>query len=383
MIIAKNSVKLTEIENRAFGPATKINPADITFGLWTVSKHEDGSYSKFEYRANIPLSSIYVPPANENPARSGEKDQDNIDSIAKSFVEEGIALGDPPPIVTPLETPFIGEDGCLKEYRLVCGHHRFDAMEKNGYEEWVFDCYTFHGPDPEQAKINLQFAENNHKPRLSSRPTDVKNTLGKMIANKSIENTETAIRAWITDRCSNMKSGAVGNIVGAVIRANGTYQDEVKFTASDAKKWVEQYTDRTLGGKLDPKRDQHGWSMKEGYEDEYTFQVINKYGETEKESYIMGHTNGSTSKMTLTDKRLKQTNILKKFEGNLLKVFNFYRKNGRFPWTLDSWFGQDRKNNKEGNELISLDQVLKDKKEQDKKELADLNAKFGIKKKSA
>ena len=370
MITRQKSVKITDVNNRVYGPANNILPQDVLFGIWDVEN------CKFEYRSNIPLSSIYIPPMIENPARYHKKDQENIDGLAKDFDENGISYADAPPILEEIKGGLV-VDGVTYEYRLVCGAHRVDAMIKNGYTEWVFDVYSFHGQDPKAAMTSLQFAENNHKVRLPSRPVDIQGGLKVLIADKSIENTESAIRNWITKHCTNLKPGAVGNIVGSVIRANGTWQDEVKYTAGDAQKWVETYTDRTIRGNLDKSRDQHGWAMKEGYEDEYTYSIINKFGETGKESYIMGHTNGSTETNSLAWKRINQKMKFDKFEANLLKVMDFYQKFKRFPWHINLWFGQDRKNG-ETNELITLEQVKKTYNEEKKAAKQHLDSKLGL-----
>ena len=370
MITPQKPVEITDVTNRVYGPANNILPQDVLFGLWKVKD------SKFETRKLVSLSSIHTPPAIENPARHHKKDQDNIDGLAKDFDEHGISYADAPPILEKIKGGLV-VDGVTYEYKLVCGAHRVDAMLKNGYTEWVFDVYSFHGKDPASATISLQFAENNHKVRLPNRPDDIKHALGQLINTKAINNTESAIRNWITKHCTNLKPGAVGNIVGSVIRANGTHQDEVKYTAGDAQKWIAIHTDRKIRGALDEKRNQHGWAMKEGYEDEYTYQIINKFGETGKESYIMGHTNGSTESKTLAWKRINQKEKFDKFETNLLKVFNFYQKFKRFPWHISLWFGQDRKN-KEGNELITLERVMKTYEEERNAATQALDSKFGL-----
>ena len=155
MIKRQKSVKITDVNNRVYGPANNILPQDVLFGIWDVEN------CKFEYRSNIPLSSIYIPPMIENPARYHKKDQENIDGLAKDFDENGISYADAPPILEEIKGGLV-VDGVTYEYRLVCGAHRVDAMIKNGYTEWVFDVYSFHGQDPKAAMTSLQFAENNH-----------------------------------------------------------------------------------------------------------------------------------------------------------------------------------------------------------------------------
>jgi len=370
MITRQKPVEITDVTNRVYGPANNILPQDVLFGLWRVKD------VKFVTRKLVSLSSIYSPPDIENPARNHKKDQENIDGLAKDFKDNGISYADAPPILEKIKGGLV-KNGITYDYKLVCGGHRVDAMHINGYTKWVFDVYSFHGQNPDAAKTSLQFVENNHKVRLASRPVDIQKGLNTLIGNKSIENTESAIRNWITTHCTNLKPGAVGNIVGSVIRANGAWQDEVKYTAGDAQKWVETYTDRTIRGIVDKSRDQHGWAMKEGYEDEYTYSIINKFGETGKESYIMGHTNGSTETNSLAWKRINQKMKFDKFEANLLKVMDFYQKFKRFPWHINLWFGQDRKNG-ETNELITLERVKKTYNEEKKAEKQHLDSKLGL-----
>ena len=91
----------------------------------------------------------------------------------------------------------------------------------------------------------------------------------------------------------------------------------------------------------------------------------------------MGHTNGSTESNSLAWKRINQKTKFDKFEANLLKVIDFYQKFKRFPWHINLWFGQDRKNG-ESNELITLEQVKKTYNEEKKAAKQLLDSKLGL-----
>jgi hypothetical protein len=162
---------------------------------------------------------------------------------------------------------------------------------------------------------------------------------------KLVTNDEDSIRAFVNKFCKNKSANTKGAVVLKVIRACGTYQDVVTYTAKDAFTWIAENTDYTVAGKLDRKRNKFGWTVLEGYQQEYVMNAIRKFSDTGKESYFVCHTKAPTDKMDLNDKRTNIVDSFEQIEIDLLKVMDFYSKNKRFPWNTEGFLPQDHKVN--------------------------------------
>jgi hypothetical protein len=196
--------------------------------------------------------------------------------------------------------------------------------------------------------------DNDHRPSLPSSEGDISNTIVRMIANgsKLVTNDEDSIRAFVKKYCKNKAPNTRGAIVLQVIRACGTYQDVVTYTAKDAFTWIADNTDYTVAGNIDRKRNKFGWTVLEGYQQEYVMNAIRKFSDTGKESYFVCHTKAPTDKMDLNDKRMNMVESFQQIETDLIEVIEFYNKNGRFPWSTEGFLPQDHKANEKSIVIV-------------------------------
>jgi len=158
-----------------------------------------------------------------------------------------------------------------------------------------------------------------------------------------------------------------GKIVRRAVSANGSYQDVMTWSITEVKDFTESKTNYTVAGKKDDNRDKYGWSVLEGYEYEYLTNALRKFKETDKESYFICHTLAPTDKETLNQKRNKMISAFEYLEDAIVKAYKFYQKVGTWPWAIEGFLPQDKKNAENTDEVISLKEITnKIKKEQKK-----------------
>jgi hypothetical protein len=299
--------------------------------------------TKFIKWAIVSLDGIYVPPMSLNAARKKGKDRNNIEKLTQSL-QRAIQYDKMPPIIRKCNRII---DGKQYFYELICGHHRMEALEKNGYDFWIFAIYELpvDGVSYEDAIRTLQLVENDHSPALESSHEDIANIIARLIANGSnlVENNEDSIRDYVETYCQNKLWQTKAKIVRQAVNLTGAYQDVVTYTASDAFKWLDDNTSFTYAGNYDANNRAYGWTVLEGYEQEYIMNAIKKYAETGRESYFICHTKPPTEKMDLEDKRASMLQSFKTIENNLKEVIHYYNKNGKFPWQTKGFLPQDHK----------------------------------------
>lgn len=301
--------------------------------------------TKFEGYHLIPLDEIYVPPMPDNPVRLKGKDAVNVMSLTQSLYH-GINYSLMPPVVRRCSRIV---EGRHYKYELIAGNHRMEALANNKYDQWIFGVYEFavDGYSYEDTLRPFQLLENDHVPALPSSEGDISNTIVRMIAHgsKLVTNDEDSIRAFVNKYCKNKAHNTKGSIVLSVIRACGTYQDVVTYTSKDAFAWISENTDYVVAGNLDRKRNKIGWTVLEGYQQEYVMNAVRKFSSMNKESYFVCHTKAPTDKMDLYAKRDNMLDTFNEIETDLVKVIAFYNKNGRFPWNVEGFLPQDHKAN--------------------------------------
>lgn len=298
-------------------------------------------FQKFE---EIDLDKIYVPPMADNPVRKKGKNLVNVQKLAIS-TSRGIHYDKMPPIVQKKSRIV---DGKHYEYELVCGNHRFEAFLTNGFTRWIFAIYKLaqNGYSYEDSVRTLQLIENDHDPALESSDEDISNVISRMIAHGSalVKNDEDSIRNYVETYCRNKHYQTKAKIVRQAVRLSGAYQEVVTYTAADAFKWLDQNTNYRYAGKYDTKRKKFGWTVLEGYEYEYVVHAIKRYAREDSESYFVCHTKAPTEDSPLEDKRDGMLESFQSLEEDLLKVYEFYNENGRFPWNVEGFLPQDHKN---------------------------------------
>jgi len=289
----------------------------------------------------IEFKDIYVSPQENNHARVITKDANQIQLLMANFTN-GVYYDRKPPIVreNPREI-----DGVIYKYELLCGHHRFEAMKRLGYDRWVFWVYQIcmDGYSLDDCRITLQLQENDHPATLKSSAEDAAGAIIWLITHGSrlVQNTEQSIRDYIDTYCKNMNKGEKGKAVKQVMAKLNTYRRIVTFTADDAFTWIQSNTNYATAGEYDAKRKKYGWAVLEGYEYEQVFNAMRKFAETGKESYFICRTKAPTKKQDLNTKR---QGIIKEFEyleDCLLDTFKYYQEKGKFPWHAEAFIPQD------------------------------------------
>lgn len=289
------------------------------------------------------LDDVWVEPRENNHARYDTLDEYQIQKLVVQFAN-GINYNLAPPILRKLITPMIVK-GKTYHHVLICGHHRFEAMKRLGYDRWIFWFYELclDGYSYDDSKLTLQLIENNHHTPLPSKAEDVSSGLIHLIRNNSklVSNDEDSIKEYIDKYCNNMHRGTRGKAAAQVMAKLGTYQRVVTFTSDNANDWIKDYTDYTNKGKFDSKRQQNGWSLYEGYEYELLFNAMKSLLETTRESYFVCRTKSPTENRDLNTRRDDMKATIKHLETAMLETFKFYEENGQFPWRIESWYPQN------------------------------------------
>jgi hypothetical protein len=305
--------------------------------------HSPGT--KFHHYEVIPFDEIYVPPMANNPVRKKGKNPHNVEKLAQS-TSRGIQYDKMPPVVRKCSQII---DGKHYKYELVCGNHRMEAFIKNGYDRWIFGIYEFglDGISYEDSVRTFQLIENDHSPALESSDEDISNVISRLISMGSnlVQNNEDSIREYVETYCKNKHWQTQAKIIRQAVRLSGAYQEVVTYTADDAFKWIAQNTNYAVAGEYDSKRRNFGYTVLEGYEKEYVMSASKKFAESGKQSYFICHTKPPTEKNGLSDKRNNMLQSFDDIEQSLVEVFNYYQKNGKFPWRVEGFLPQDHKAN--------------------------------------
>jgi hypothetical protein len=323
-----------------------LNPSKVTAEP-IVSKG-----AKFQKHLKIYLDEVYVPAMANNPTRKDGKDPDNVNDLTQSL-SKNIRYHLMPPVVRKKQ---IFANGKRYDYELIAGNHRFEALRNNKYSEWIFSLYEFglDGTSEESSIIRFQLKENDHPPQLNASVEDVANSVVGEISRGSNEvvNTEYSIRDYVDSVCQNSKPQTKNAIVKRVMQSLGTYQDVVTYTADDVKRWAEE-EGYVVGGKLDRKRDECGWSVLDTrYINEFKTNAILKLAETDKESYFLYHTLAPTESQNLNAKRSAMIKYSDNSDAAYFKFAEFVTKNKRMPWHAIGFLPQDRKANE--TDLIKI-----------------------------
>jgi hypothetical protein len=249
-------------------------------------------------------------------------------------------------------------DGQNYDWELICGNHRVEALSTCGYEEWIFDVYEFalNGLSFEDSVRTFQLQENDHEPQLESSQDDVVNVISRLIKHGSrlVDNSEKSIANYVSTFLPNVHWQTQSKIVRSVVAANGSYQDIVTYTRDDVKRWLYQNTSYKNEGEYDKHRDAYGWSCLSRYEHEVVFNMIKKFSETKKKSYVIAHTSAPTKDRDLHSKRVDIFENFRKIEESLVDMIHFYNEHKSFPWHLEGYLPQDRQKPEDEKQLVKI-----------------------------
>ena len=317
--------------------------------------------SKFLESKIIDFSEILVATSTDksiNLARlGGNVDQNHVNKLALSHSAKFDGT-EQPPIVQ--RGKFIDSQGKIYKYRLITGNHTLSAFKKLNRTKAIFDIYVF-GLDKisELRSIsNLQAVENNKNPQKGSSIDDLIYLLCNLIQEKELNNNQKDVEDFLNEKCDTSHHTQKQKITLEVIRKQKGYQDIKTYTAHEVLDFININTNYKAGGTFDHQRNKIGWSVLEGYMYEFITSAILKYDETNKESYFLCHTRQPTASNNLNQKRFKEISTLDRFNNSLLKIIDFYNENKRFPWTIEGFLPQDRKNKEDTYTIISPSQVV-------------------------
>ena len=301
----------------------------------------------------VAMNRVYCPPGSpQNPARKDGLDEPNVKELEQSFLNSGVIWSHKPMCIRWKPQVI---DGIAYDYEIIAGNHRFEALTNIGQTVWYFAVYVLgvDGVSFSKSKIAFQLAENNHDPRKSSTMADIINAVSWLVGNGELAADEATIKVFVDSTCSNKAKTTRGQIVSAILQSQGISQSVTTFTATGAETWIKKNTTFTNKGKIDKKLNKHGWTVKEGYEDEFILNAMKKFAATGKESYFVCHTKAPTEEMALADKREKMIDTFAILEDIILvAAVEFYNKNKRFPWQVKGFMSQDHGKNEKG--LINL-----------------------------
>jgi|TARA_B100001778_G_scaffold294112_1_gene265579 hypothetical protein len=312
------------------------------------------------------LDEIYVPKhdkeSGNNPTRY-ELDGKNVDDLQ-------LALQYPDwskPLMIVKEIKGGKEiNGKTYYYELVAGFHRFEALSRNHTLEWIFDVYDFTG-NPE-AESDIQAIENDHAPHKTMTKYDVSNWLKFQMEKGYIEPTEAAYNKKV-DILKFVPAQTKTAGVNLAINETGAYKDVTIRSIKEIKEFLEHddnYREDNRpryshSGNLDPKRLEHGWTVKEGYEDEYLFNAMKSFFRTGRTSYFLNHVKTPKSG-TVSDSRMNMNKKFKDLENALESSVRYKEEHGTWPWRTESYFKQDNHPDRRETYWVNEDRLPKFKK---------------------
>jgi len=291
-----------------------------------------------------------------NKVRYSDIDTKHAGMVGKSF-KKGIDYSKNPPIV--IYQPQ-WEDGVRKDYRLICGFHRYYGMLGEGITEWIFDVYTLDGKaDSEFALSTLQVQENNHVPEKSNSKNDLINIISYLINIKQLDNNEMDIESYVEQYASNMHFMAKKSVVAQCVQRNGAYADVKVWPFEQLKLTLEGDKNKYKhSGVYDIQRKAFGFSVLEGYEHEFFTTALRKLVETNgTPSYFICHTKAPTEKRDLKTRRQEMVKNLETYEEAIEMACAYKKKHGDYPWRVEAFLKQDIKNKEK--DFLSIDEATK------------------------
>ena len=300
---------------------------------------------------------IYIPKELKGTANNVTRlslDESNIQSLQQALQKPDWSL---PLIVVKRIPGGLTVNGKTYRYQLVAGYHRLTALLRNHQPNWLFDVYEF---ATEEEEIDFQALENDHAPR---RPIDLNglvNYLSYKVNKGMIENDRRQM-AMELEKFQNVHHKTKTAAVNRAASKFGAYTDVVIRDFNEIKQYLdnpENYDNQTAkythSGKIDFNRKAHGWTVKEGYEYEYLMNAIKAFNEDGMPSYFVNHVKEPTEKMTLQDRRDSMIEAFATLENALIKTFEYYQKNGRFPWHIEGFMPQNNVEGQEENYFIKV-----------------------------
>ena len=314
-----------------------LNIKKVTRALIVVEGHEEPRIIKLE--------EIYVPKQDKNSGNNPTR----YELDGKNVLDLQLALMNPdwskPLMIVKEIKGGRNIDGKTYYYELVAGFHRFEALTKNHTIEWIFDVYDFTGKP--ELESDIQALENDHAPDKKMDTKGLANWLQYQVEQGFIERTESAMNKKV-EILKFVSSQTKTNAVNLAVNTTGAYKDVTTRSIKELKEHLDQddnYRDDNRSryshsGRLDPHRLEFGWTVLEGYEDEYLFNAIKSWHRDNRPSYFLGHVKTPKSG-TVNDSRQGMLKRFSELEGALQSTLDYKQKHGNWPWRVESFFKQD------------------------------------------
>ena len=296
---------------------------------------------------------VYIPLLKEGVARNAVRaklDQEHILQMQGSLGRQ-VDPSQPVPGVWRYERPKV-IDGKAYKYELVFGFHRQYAILKCMFESYVYDVYKF-GVDgvPFHTSIRtLQLVENDKLPSKSSFPDEIANIIMELIEVGELENTEDVIREYVEEVAAHKHGNTKTSIINKVMNNSGAYRDITTYTFDQAKAFLgnsnnygNDQSEYATKFEYDVARQKRGATVLSGYEIEFIPQAMKHYSKDGSESYFNLHVKPPKEGKTVQDARNDMIRNIRVIEKSILDAADFYKENGRFPWTLENFLPQDNK----------------------------------------
>jgi hypothetical protein len=289
-----------------------------------------------------------------NPWRVKGQNSANAAELAISFAE-GIDTRCDLPILYKLPVPKTDSNGNVRTHGMVGGNHRLPILKALGYKGYFFEVVEL-GADGVGYLTSQTLAamrDNHSKPRAAADNEDVARAVQAVVVAKEIGNTEDEIRAFVKKCCPYFSNSRIGTITAIVCSRTSPATSFVNWNAmtkEDFADTMQKKFKHVAHGKIDPRKGKHGFAMLDkGYFIKGIYHAMKKFNEDGKESYFIGHVKSPNSQGTLAENRLSIVDNVETYKSMLIKVFNFYKKTGRFPFEVIGFLPQD-----DVNELDSI-----------------------------
>lgn len=282
----------------------------------------------------------------DNPWRVKGQNSANSSDLAISFAL-GIDTRCDLPILYKLPVPKTGKNGVVITHGIIGGNHRTPILKSLGYTGYFFEIVELgaDGVGQLSAKTLAAMRDNHTKPRAPADNEDVARSVQAVVVAKEIPNTEDDIRAFVKKCCPYFSNSRIGTITAIVCSRTSPATSFVNWNAQtkeDFADTMQKKFKRTAHGKIDHKKNKHGFAMLDkGYFIKGVYHAMKKFKEDGKESYFIGHVKSPNSQGTLAENRLSIVNNVEEYKTMLLKVFAFYQKTGRFPFEVEGFLPQD------------------------------------------
>tara|TARA_Y100001963_G_C6784163_1_gene451615 strand:+ start:1322 stop:2392 length:1071 start_codon:yes stop_codon:yes gene_type:complete len=174
-----------------------------------------------------------------NSARQGDEDGKHIADLRYSFLDR-VDVNQPPPSVEILREG-VEENGVVKFYRLLDGHHRYAALCDH-VKEYIFDVYEIDPVNELKARTTLQLKNNNHSPQKKSSDQDIIAN-GTLLMKKEKFHVKgkldtDLISEWITEVGSIRKnSDRNKSLVTKICNSSGVHLPYKNYVDKSAERW--------------------------------------------------------------------------------------------------------------------------------------------------